>query len=347
MKGLDQPLLDALGHVMPAASVAAEVGLQPCWMSQYYECRLAPDSDRIDYLCSISRSAAVVAHEQLVHSIAARPASFRAQWKPVVELFRRWADGESLLSTEAPAIWLEFDDPLSSLPMVPTPSISVCLMPTYRTDEYPPACDADRSMQLIRDVMSILSVEDTVSLTRDVASCFARLPPSGRWIHVSIMLGRVPRALKLYGAFRRDEVLPYLRTVEWAGDYAAIERAFDDGYARDLIGDDVYVDLNIADFHDRAACTLGLAIGQQHLVSGPDADPLRRRILDRWTRSGLCAPSKAGALALWLCPESEADETEGWPVRTQRLLDLKLVWHAQTDFISKAYLGARRSRAPF
>jgi hypothetical protein len=106
----------------------------------------------------------------------------------------------------------------------------------------------------------------------------------------------------------------------------------DGPYGPDLVGDEVYIDLNLDNFRDPSRCSLGLAVGQQHVTRGPDRDPARKRILDRWISSGICETEKASTIRAWCAAPS-------------RFLDLKLVWQSSTGLTAKAYLGAHRSAA--
>ncbi len=94
------------------------------------------------------------------------------------------------------------------------------------------------------------------------------------------------------------------------------------------IGDEIFIDLNLSNFRDPAGCSLGLAVAQQHLASGPDNDPRRARVLDCWTNGGLGAPEKADALKGWPTPGVRVEGHGPWRRRSMRFLDLKLVWQS-------------------
>jgi hypothetical protein len=225
-----------------------------------------------------------------------------------------------------PAIWLEFDDIADRTPGR-MPSMCVCLAPGYRFDRPPLPTNWERERQIIEDVLTIMNVASTPARLEDLTECFRELP--GRWIHLSVMSGRRPPAVKLYGSIPRQELLPYLARIGWSGDRRAIAEALDAAYGRDLVGDQLFIDLNLDNFRDGHRCTLGLAAAQQHVIRGEDGDPARRRILDRWIQAGLAAPEKA-------------EEARGWVVdapRSGHFLDLKLVWQAGAGLTAKAYLG--------
>jgi hypothetical protein len=173
------------------------------------------------------------------------------------------------------------------------------------------------------------------SATADLERVFAELPSHARWIHLSYMLGRARRAVKLYGVMPRAELLPYLQRVGWAGDRSAVERALGQLYPEALLGNELYVDLNLDDFRDPERSTLGLAVAQQHLQRGNDSDPSRRAILEAWRDAGLCEPSKLEEASAW---PGSTPRRRGPFRREIRYLDVKLVWRPNS-WQAKAYVG--------
>jgi hypothetical protein len=311
---------------------AAELGLRGVADAEYYECRLAAAPAQLDYLVAFSRSNAAVAQRRLSALSEQSAPGEQRSWAPLLELFRAWNDGRSALSTLAPTIWLEFDDVRATEPYRGFPSVSVCLVPGYRTDEPLGSANASRGLRLVHDVLDRLGGDRGQARARLLGECFGALPAAARWIHVSVMLGRTPQALKLYGSLPRGELLPFLKRVGFRADMAAIQALLEHEYAADVAGDELLVDLNLDNCHDPRRCTLGLALGQQQLARGPDADPRRARALERWLAAGLCSPDKVALAQGWL----------GGGARG-RFLDLKLVWGASTGALAKAYLGAHAS----
>jgi hypothetical protein len=246
-------------------------------------------------------------------------------WLPLERLLQSWSDGQSHLSLWVPAIWLEFDDLRTNVPRQTAPSLSICLVPAY--DSGGPVGPAGGELETARQAMSVMGAPQAT--TDLMAGCFDRLPPGARFIHLSVMFGRPSRAVKLYGAFPREALLPYLGSIGWRGDQGSVRTALGGVYARDLVGDQIFVDLDLDTFRDPGRCTLGLATGQQHVASGPHHDPGRAQVLEAWVQAGLCQPEKARALAGWAQPPA-------------RFLDLKLVWRSGLGWRAKAYLGQRR-----
>ncbi len=313
----------------------------PC-DARYLECRLDARRGELDYLLALPRAAAKSLPATLERALAATPALERERWKPLVALTAAWADGLSPISLYAPTVWLEFDDIEAVDARTRFPSVSVCLTPSYDRRQAPFPNDPARELPLIASILELLDAPASPAEQELLAECYPSLPQGSRWIHVSRMLGRTPAALKLYGVLPRAGVLPYLDLIGWAGDRAVAAELLDQLYPADLLGELAFVDVNLSNLRDRATCTLGLAVAQQHVVRGPDSDPLRRAILERWCAAGLASSEKVTRLHDVLRePGGER------ALRGGRFLDLKLVWHAALGTSAKAYLGFHRQAAEF
>lgn len=326
---------------------ASQLGINDFCCSQYYECRLGEGDQRVDHLIAMSRSAASAAASSLGEYAGGPGIQRRAAWAPLVSLLQSWGSGRSLLSERSPTIWLEFDAPRSAPSAPPIPSVSVCLVPDYRDDRVAPSRDVERDLRLVRETLVVLEQPPAASLDAMISECFQRLPSGAQWIHLSVMLGRAGRDIKLYGRFSRSRLLPYLRDVGWAGNENEIERAIERFYSRALIGDEVFIDLNLSNFRDPANCSLGLAVAQQHLVTALDNDPCRARIIDCWLAGGLGSQEKGDALKAWPTRAVRVEGHGPWRQRSMRFLDLKLVWQSDVGLTAKAYLGSRRWQSLF
>ena len=190
--------------------------------------------------------------------------------------------------------------------------------------------------------MTLLGSEDQGGA--QLTTAFHELPSRGRWIHLSYMAGRSPKAIKLYGMMPRAELIAYLTRIGWAGSMRAVEAALADLYPERILGNELYLDLNLENFRDSERATLGLAAAQQHL-NRPDSDPTRAEILAHWLKAGLCAFPKVDRVRTW--PASAWDVPQNLFMQELRYLDLKLVWQAPTGWIAKAYLGRRQRRGIF
>ena len=139
-------------------------------------------------------------------------------------------------------------------------------------------------------------------------------------------------------------MLPYLERIGWAGDMAAVEVALAKLYPRELLGDELYLDLNLDDFRDPRHSTLGLAVAQQHLLRGGVPDPCRAAVLQAWQEAQLCDPAKLQSVQAW--PHSACARRQPFE-REIRYLDVKLVWNPSAGWKAKAYVGRHSRRGLF
>lgn len=322
-----------------AARWAAELGVHQFVNCQYYELRLASSDAQVDYLMSFPRERAAELRDAITAAIV-RDRAYRAPgWLAIRSLLEHWGDVESPLSRRTPMIWFELDEH-ERQPRGAVPSVSVCISPGYDAAR-PHTPNSPTDWWHARATLGWLRVESEAS--RHLQRVFTDLPPRARWIHLSYMLGRRPCAIKLYGVMRRADLLPYLARIGWSGERSAIERALPELYPENLLGDDLYLDLNLDDFRDARRATLGLAVAQQHLLSG-DHDPCRRGILERWMAAGLCDAAKVSRVLAWPAP---AGALVPAAFRGSRYLDVKLVWRPAQGFIAKGYAGFERPRGVF
>jgi hypothetical protein len=306
-----------------APPLAREIGVSSLSNAQYLESRLAGDS-QVDYLCAIRRSAARL----MLKRLQSFPRTASDPWTPVEAFVAAWDDGKSLTSLRVPTMWLEFDDVVNAA-NVGAPSVCACLVPNYSWARPIEPGNWQEDLSLVREILGLLNVPITAALEGDLTRAFELLPELGRWIHLSAMLGRPSRAIKLYGTMPREQLLPTLGRLGWAGNIHALERAIDTLYPRALLGADIFVDLNLENFRDPGRASLGLAIGQQHVATGSTPDPTRRALLEVWQDAGLCSRASLVPLRQWM----SLQDAGAW-----RFLDLKLVWCAG-QLTAKAYLG--------
>jgi len=325
---LDSTFPDQRGSDLLSA-VRSELALTRLAEAEYFEFRLGA-SEQVDYLVAIPRRQAALACRLAREVCHRRSLSHQAVWCRLEQLFEAWASGGSLISSQSPAMWLEFDQLCSPVPQLGAPSVSVCLVPGYRTDEPLSAGNSVRTRELIAEALHRLDVENTTAAAREVADCFTLLPDGARWIHLSVMLGRVPSAVKLYGSVRRETLLPFLQGIGWRGDLGAIATALDGAYAPGLVGRELLIDLNLDNFRDPGRASLGMAVGQQQVARGPWRELSRARVLEAWVALGLATPERAAVASAWACATSD---------RAGVFTDLKLVWQAGVGFSAKAYLG--------
>jgi hypothetical protein len=315
---------------------ARELGVKGIEGTQYAECRLGRAQAQVDCLYAVSREAAGRFHEALAAHASAHGRAHDPAWAAVLRVLREWDEGHSPITPTSPGIWLEFDDVGNESVRCVTPSISFGLVQGYRFDRPFNPCALDRDLGAARNALRALGMGWSEDIMSTLIPCYRELPQSGRWVHLSVMLGRKPSAIKLYGAIARAALLPYLRAIGWRGDDQAFSDLLAEAYGPDLLGDEVFIDLNLDNFRDARRCSLGLAVAQQHLFRGPDPDPRRSRVLDRWIALGLADRGRAESISEGLGCREDVFRPDG------RFLDLKIVWQADGAPIAKAYLGSHR-----
>jgi hypothetical protein len=316
-----------------AAPFAAELGISSIIASQYYELRLAGAEPQVDYLVAFHRARAAELHEVVSSTIAREGAYQTDAWRAVQNLIAMWAHGTSLLASRTPFLWFELDD-FARQPVGACPSVSVCLTPGYRIDQ-PNEQGTTEDLNHAREALAVLQAP--ASTEASLRRAFEELPVGGRWIHLSYMLGRPRRAVKLYGVVMRDQLLPFLERVGWAGDRKQVTSALARLYPAEVLGDELYLDLNLDDAHDARRCTLGLAVAQQHLSRGRADDRARSRILSGWLAAGLCDAERVSSVQRW--PYSADPRRQHVFRRDVRYLDVKLVLRPDRGWQAKAYLG--------
>jgi hypothetical protein len=231
-----------------------------------------------------------------------------------------------------PTLWLEFDDINSDI--VRAPSVCACLVAGYDSRHPVPVRDFEIELRQVHAVTDSLRMPYDKEREEKLNTCF-RSAYDVRWIHLSIMLGRTPMATKLYGRINRNQLLWFLRDIGWAGDFGAIRYALKELYSCDLVGEELFIDLNLENFQRPGESTLGLSVAAQHQIGSGAHDPQRNAVLERWQQYGLCKPDKALFAQSWV----RGGQHETPEQRSRRFLDLKLVWEAQSGFAPKAYLG--------
>jgi hypothetical protein len=315
-------------------------GLEDVITAMYLEMRLGSGDRRVDCLFAIDRPCPSDAHafRDLAQRAQGWSAPEQQAWLPIARLGDAWAHPGAPLWSRVPAMWLELDDVRRQ--GASPPSVCMCLVPAYaRPFDHLGEGHIDEDLDTVRRILELLGMPPSPADDERLRRCFACLPPEGRFIHLSVMLGREPRAVKLYGTMRRAALLPYLREIGWRGEFDALAHAQETLYDESLVGDEVFFDLNLANFDVPDRASMGLSFSQQHVVRGPDRDPGRRALLDRLVGAGLCRSDEATMLAAWPGTSRVCTEGKKVPQRFVRFLDVKLVWEAGRGLQAKAYLG--------
>jgi hypothetical protein len=303
--------------------------------SFYLECRLgAEEPGRLDVLAGTDRDRRGALRRWL-QDTCGDVAGLR-------RLSQTWRDDPASTLGTIPALWLELDDVRPSGP-APSASVSACLVPGYVDPLAPlPGEDGARTLPLVTAIVETLTgrpvaVEERVRLER----CLTSLPPGGRFIHVSVMLGREAAPIKLYALVPRDALLAFLQRAGWRGPLADVGSLVQRYCPRRRVGDELYVDLTVSDLDAMGGNKLGLVFTPQHLTRSLEPDPGRGPLLEDCMRHGLCTSAQRSALQRW--PRRFLTEWtwdgEVIEVVVEQWLDLKLVWDPEAPLALKAYLG--------
>lgn len=289
--------------------------------SFYMECRLDGDP-QLDYL-AYTRAKGVGGEDHGGWPLGANS----HLWQRNLGLLREWITPASDLS-DAPCVWLEYDD-VASANHVSEPSLSVGLQPQYYQyhDRSDVAFDPRQAQRLASATLRHLVAHTSlVSRERVCRSIIDALPRFGAVGYISVMTTRNPVSVKLYVKLPRQDVVAFLRAIEWPGSAAGLNDVLGQYYAP--FRETAFLDLTLA---DRVEARLGLATSQFH-----------RRELGSRARAlqWLSLPRKLDVsktlLACW--PGVTECELDGKRIWIRRWLDTKAV--IEDDGVNyKAYLG--------
>lgn len=300
------------------------------------------------YYCEI-RLGSRTARADLLY--AAKPSSFAA-WLHAMQTAGETGPSRRLLELIASkhdrisGLWFEHDD-IARAPLQ-QPSLCVCLVPFYHGERVS-VSGVDTDISLISDLIEGMTGELPAPQAQCIRQIVSRLPTPGRFIHLSFMVGREPKVIKLYGVVPREALVEYLAEIGWAGPTRDIAALVDRYCPRSRVGGDIYLDLSLDTLTSPGGNRLGFAFTPQHLDHSGEQDPGRKPLLDQWVDAGLCSASQRDTLIRWPARSVVGDWSGGtWPMCLDRWLDLKCVWDPSVGLFSKAYLGfAARRSSPF
>ena len=313
-------------------------------LSYYAECRLA-EPRQLDLLMAFNRHRTdlQLLLSRLTTCCEGASEKARGAWVLAHDFVCRWAKSREVLHQVVSAIWLEFDD-VRRKASDQGPSMSACVVPDYGRNFRPSdQLERRRKAEIMTSVYQALTgraaEDEFVDLLR---SCTFALPNGADLVHISVMAGRDPRAVKIYGVVPRSVFSSYLRTVGWCGSFSTLHTVMQRLVIPGLCGEDVYFDLDLSNLHSPNKSTLGIAFSQQQL--GPDSR--RLTLLQHLADEGQCTLEQAAALGAWatLAPEPCATDRHR---RVSRHLDLKTVLGGPAELRTKAYLGFRVESNPF
>jgi hypothetical protein len=289
------------------------------------ECRLGPDP-RVDLLMYMLKDEG--GYCALLRDAEARGLfpQFLVHWQRILDFCRDWADPDSVLHTEVPALWLEFDvedDPTGTLP-IPFPCIEKHITAT-RPPEVQGEHQRAKCLEVTERALSLLHGRSITTLG-PLGHCIERLPPRGRALHIAPLLTRGINATRLVCTLPVTELPAYLSDISWPGSIAQLNRLLIATTGRE----------NRIGFHLDVGMTIHPTIGLE--IYYPPGDARWRPLLDYLCSLRACTPEKRDALLRWPAAAQVALPHHRWPTRLSTGLLVKLVLK-QEILEAKAYLG--------
>ncbi len=344
------------GHIdsFAVSNVRALAEQLPDIFSSYYlECRLSEPRGQVDFLACLAASPDGEEMQRL-STAAERSQSALAHepiWSLVWNCVQRWSSPALEWFRKLPFLWLEFDHVNARSVTRQLPSLCVCVDASYLGASPPSVSPAshEASYEHCMDFLSpalLPAFPGLLSANRRrlMATCFRRLSPHGRMIHVSCMLAREPMTLKLYGAVPREYFVGYLKDIGWPGSFYSLQRIMHTFCTPETSDDTVYFDLAV---DDALLPYVGIAFSQLQLKQPASSDPRRRALLGIFRDQGLCAPDGRSELETWPGSARESHPTTSARARIHRWLDLKLTLHPNLPAGAKGYLGFAPVRSIF
>ncbi|WP_437970527.1 hypothetical protein WMF04_15115 [Sorangium sp. So ce260] len=317
--------LAAVAARLPAAASSAAV-----------ECRLGA-SERVDLL--VCWTAAEGGHRALAGRRADLELLATPAWARVVAFCAEWADPGSLLHRGVPLLWLELDlpDVEARSPPVPAPYPFPCIDPALPGGVAPArpgeasaasagAAIPDQAGVIRRALALLLGEPVPPAVDGALLRCIARLPSSGRAVHVAPLAVRGSAAVRLVVAVAKDDVPGYLARIDWPGSIADIE----------VLLDSMVPFTSHVSFHLDVGAAVEPMLGLE--ISYPVVDLRWATVLDRLVALGACSPDKRDAILAWPA-DARSWPGRGWPTRLRQGVMLKLVHRPGAPLEAKAYLG--------
>lgn len=318
--------------------------LPDVFSSYYLECRLGPGQDQIDFLACAAESA----DHDSAGRIGAAAARLRGErwrdpaWQFTWSVLRRWAQRPDEWPRKIPFLWLEFDDLRGCPPEKQRPSFGVCVDPGY-PDPRGTAAERNRT-DLFETCLAFLTPAVPVALDgmlslenrRLLETCYQRLPPGGRVVHVSPMAARDPATLKLYIAVPEAQLASYLRDIGWPGSLDSLRDVIHTFCTPETADDTIYLDLSL---DGRLLPSAAITFSQPQLRRRAHADPGRDALLGLLERHGLSTPEKCRDLRAWPGSDRGSHPLKPAGARVRRWLDVKITIDARQRVGAKGYLG--------
>lgn len=301
-----------------------------------FECRLGNDEAPVDL------QQCIVAGEGepalLLQHLATAIDQNDPVWSRVIAFLNQWTDLDSSLHSDVPEIWLEFDDPGSTMDL-PLPSIFFAL-PTNLSAR--PEAFKIASQVLDR----LLGPSGWAEWESSLQRCFQACPEEVFVSHIGVMLSRTAQALRVNVKRLQPDLLPpYLHQIGWPEKTEALHKLMTE-LAPQLdritvcldVGTKVYPQIGFE-------CILQLQ---------PQAETRWQTFLAYLVDQGWCTSAKRDALLNWPETITPASAQAPWPEQfieasllqpsdqftsfLCRISHIKLSYHPQKPIDAKGYL---------
>lgn len=294
-----------------------------------FECRLAEQARRVDFLVAITP--AFGREELAARRLPGSPwPSTPPAWEGAADFCAEWATPGSVLHGQIPCLWLEFDLE-GPAPGIPPPFVSACIQPRFLEGLLAggPGAAGARVRQLASRSLELLGRgPPPPAIERSLAACFDHLPDQGSVMHVASSRARGTETIRLVLALPRHEVPTYLERIGWPGSPAEAQERL----------------LSLSEFSSEVE--LYLDVGERVLpplacgwsLLGSATDPRTVLLLERLVQQGLCTPGKREALAAWLGRERTVLPGMQWPSGIIREVSIKVVHRPGQPLEAKGYL---------
>jgi hypothetical protein len=324
----------AAARVLAVARELPEAAYCAC-----FECRLAPDEDRVDFLvCVLAEDGGGEALAGALGSRVGAALGTAPAWQRVFDFCREWTHAETTLHEQVPFIWLEFDLPHTGAAR-PEPFLFFCVQRYFRSDPLrllgvsgaQEVGMAATYRQVLEQALAILLGHPVARTTeRMLFACFDELPAGGHVLHVAPLAVRgtgLEDTVRVVLTLPIAEVEDYLGRLGWRGPWGEVHEVL---AALHHDAGDVGVQLDVG------ASPLPV-LGIQFYYAA--RDPRWQSLLDELVARGACSPAKRDAVLSWPGRQRLTLPGHRVPSDLQRELELKLVCRLGRRPEAKAYLG--------
>lgn len=250
--------------------------------------------------------------------IAIRQERFLAGWPLAREFVSAWTTKGGILGKTVPNIWLSFDLEKGA-ERWPQPSVLIRIREGN-------VCSPER---LTDEIFRILGNAFPTAAKEGVHALLDSLPAAARVLHLSLMPGRTPPAVKINLRLPRKDLPSLLSRGGWRGSSRDLARVLDSGL----------LSSRILKMQVTVGGSLHPKLEFETQFSRSKSRPDLGRWLQRCAEMRICDPGKLAEVSSW--PGYTFGRTKGDNRcrLVERRLDMKLIVGAGPDLRIKAYLG--------